>query len=93
MDAARFNSVECCDILVRHNANVFKQDGIGRNALHVAAQAGSTEVVRYILETMKSVKREQTERRSSPDIGDVGGSRCHREISSFCWSKHGRQRP
>ncbi|XP_022670408.1 ankyrin repeat domain-containing protein 16-like isoform X2 [Varroa jacobsoni] len=58
MDAARFNSVECCDILIGHGAAIDKRDGVGRNAFHIAAQAGSTEVIRYFLGVMgASVKK------------------------------------
>lgn len=58
MDAARFNSAACCERLIANGAEVLTKDGVGRNALHVAAQAGSTEVVGYLLH-------------SSEDCGDV----------------------
>ncbi|KAI8486464.1 Ankyrin repeat domain-containing protein 16 [Branchiostoma belcheri] len=50
MDAVRADNVDLAQLLVKqHGADVLKQDIMGRQPLHLAAQAGCLEAIRYLL--------------------------------------------
>ncbi|XP_019635716.1 PREDICTED: ankyrin repeat domain-containing protein 16-like [Branchiostoma belcheri] len=50
MDAVRADNVDLTQLLVKqHGADVLKQDIMGREPLHLAAQAGCLQAIRYLL--------------------------------------------
>lgn len=57
MDAARIDSLEMCQLFRRHHSdgsfNVNQVDASGRSALHTAAQANATSVVKYLVNELQ----------------------------------------
>lgn len=49
MDAVRGNSTEMIDLLVQYGATVTQCNATGYNCLHIAAEAGVTDVISHLI--------------------------------------------
>ncbi|XP_023215189.1 ankyrin repeat domain-containing protein 16-like [Centruroides sculpturatus] len=53
MDASRSGHTEIMELLIKYQADFNKKDILGRNSLHLAAQAGSLDAVNYLVNNCK----------------------------------------
>lgn len=54
MDASRSGHTNIMELLINvHQADIYKNDILGRNSLHLAAQANSLEAINYLITTCK----------------------------------------
>lgn len=86
--AAWDDNVEICDLLLRHGADVNKQDRFGRTALMDASFKGRTETVELLLAKGAKVEFKDEDGKTASDLAKENG---HPHLLQFLEVSHGSE--